>query len=213
MFLSLNKKNKKSLSNGFTLIETLIAISVFALAIGVISGLIVMGYKVQGYSWQQSQAINEARKGVETMVKEIREAGTAEGGAYTIDTAEDFQFIFYSDVDKDDRIEKVRYYIEGDPESDIGARFMKSTIEPQGFPVTYPDGSEVSVVVSNYVRNSPPVFKYYQDDGTELIEMPARKKDTKVMKVYLVINVNLHRSPQDFELKSSVQIRNLKTNL
>ena len=213
MFLSLNNKNKKSHSKGFTLIETIIAVFVFALAMGVITGLIVMGYKVQGYTWQQSQAINEARKGVETMIKEIREAGTAEGGAYTIDTAEDYQFIFYSDVDKDDRIEKVRYYIQGDPESDIGAQFMKSTIEPQGFPVTYPADSEVPIVISNYVRNSPPIFKYYKGNGTELTDMPARKKDTKVMKLYLVINVNLHRSPQDFELESKVQIRNLKTNL
>ena len=206
-------RNNNKIKTGFTLIETIIAVFVFALSMGVITGLIVMGYKVQGYTWQQSQAINEARKGVETMVKEIREAGTAEGGAYTIDTAEDYQFIFYSDVDKDDRIEKVRYYIQGDPESDIGAQFMKSTIEPVGFPITYPADSEVPIIVSNYVRNSPPIFKYYQDDGAELTEMPARKKDTKVMKVYLVINVNKHRAPQNFELESKVQIRNLKTNL
>ena len=206
-------KIQKKYSKGFTLIETLVAVFVFALSIGVIAGLIVMGYKVQGYTWQQSQAIDEARKGIEIMVKEIREARTAEGGAYTIDTAEDYQFIFYSDIDKDDEIEKVRYYIQGDPDSDIGAQFMKSTIEPVGFPITYPTDSEVPVVVSNHVRNSPPIFKYYKEDGTELVEMPARKKDTKVMKVYLVINVNLHRSPHDFELESKVQIRNLKTNL
>jgi prepilin-type N-terminal cleavage/methylation domain-containing protein len=206
-------KIQKNYSNGFTLIETLVAVFVFALAMGVITGFVVMGYRAQGYTWQQSQAIDEARKGVETMVKEIREARTAENGAYIIDTAEDFQFIFYSDVDKDDEIEKVRYYIEGDPNSDIGAQFMKSTIEPEGFPAIYPPENEIPVVVSNYTRNSPPIFQYYQDDGTELIEMPARKKDTKVMKVFLVININLNRSPQDFELESKVQIRNLKTNL
>ena len=213
MFFSPRNPNQKINSNGFTLIETIVAVFVFNLSMGVIAGLIIMGYKTQGYTWQQSQAIDEARKGIETMVKEIREAITAEGGAYTIDTTEDFQFIFYSDVDKDDRIEKVRYYIEGDTESAAGAQFMKSTIEPTGFPVTYPADSEVPVVVSNYVRNSPPIFKYYKDDGTELIEMPARKKDTKVMKVYLKINVNVNRSPQDFELESKVQLRNLKTNL
>jgi type II secretory pathway pseudopilin PulG len=213
MFFSLSTKNSKRYSKGFTLIETIVAVFVFTLSMGVIAGFIVMAYRVQGYTWQQSEAIDEARKGIETMVKEIREAGTAEGGAYTIDTAEDFQFIFYSDIDRDDRIEKVRYYIEGDTESDLGARFMKSTIEPVGFPITYPSDSEVPIIVSNYVRNSPPIFKYYQDDGAELVEMPARKKDTKVMKVYLVINVNAHRAPEDFELESKVQIRNLKTNL
>ncbi len=63
----------------FTLIETLVAILVFTLAMGAVSGLILMAYRTQSYTWQQSIAIDEARRGIETMVKEIREA---KAGAY-----------------------------------------------------------------------------------------------------------------------------------
>lgn len=96
---------------GFTLIETLIAIAIFALAMGAVSGLIVMGYRTHSFTMEQSQAINEARRGVETMIKEIREARVGDDGAYIIEKAEDYEFIFYSDIDKDEATERVRYFI------------------------------------------------------------------------------------------------------
>ena len=190
---------------GFTLIETIITIFVFTLTMGAIAGFIVMGYRTQGYAFQQSQAINEARRGIETMVKEIREARTAEDGSYVINGTQDNEFSFYSDVDKDEKIEKVRYFLEG-------TDFKKGIIEPQGAPAVYPAEGEEVIILSQYVRNSPPIFRYFDGDGQEL-SSPVRKKDTKLMRVYLIININPDRAPQDYELSSEAQIRNLKTNL
>jgi len=183
---------------GFTLIETIVVIVIFTLALGTVFGLIVMAYRVQGYTWQQSQAIEEARRGVETMVKEIREARTGEDGSYTINKTEDK--------------EKVRYFIEGDPDSLEGALFKKGVINPVGIPATYPTSSEVVTTLAKYIRNSPPIFRYFDENGNEL-PSPARRKDTTLMQVYLIINVDRNRAPQNFELKSDVQIRNLKRNL
>lgn len=191
---------------GFTLIETIITIVVFALSMGAISGFIWMGYRTQSYTWQQSTAIAEARKGVETMVKEIREARIGDDGAYVIEKAEDFEFIFYSDIDKDAATERVRYFIQG-------TDFKKGVINPTGWPIQYPPASEEVVTLSQYVRNQPPIFHYYDGQGGEIAPLPARLKDTKLMKVYLVININPNRPPQDFTLESAVQIRNLKINL
>ena len=197
---------------GFTLIETIVVIVIFTLAIGAVFSLIVMAYRVQGYTWQQSQAIEEARKGIEIMVKEIREARTGEDGSYTIDKTEDKEFGFYSDIDRDLDIEKVRYFIEGDPDSLEGALFKKGVINPVGIPATYPTSSEVVTTLAKYLRNAPPIFRYFDENGNEL-PSPARRKDTTLMQVYLIINVDKDRSPQNFELKSEVQIRNLKRNL
>ena len=197
---------------GFTLIETIVVIVIFTLALGTVFGLIVMAYRVQGYTWQQSQAIKEARKGVEIMVKEIREARTGEDGSYTINKTEDKEFGFYSDIDRDLDIEKVRYFIEGDPDSLEGALFKKGVINPVGIPATYPTSSEIVTTLAKYIRNSPPIFRYFDENGNEL-PSPARRKDTTLMQVYLIINVDKNRPPQNFELKSEVQIRNLKRNL
>ena len=77
--------------SGFTLIETIVTIAIFSLAMGAVMGFIVMAYRTHGYTWQQSLAIGEARKGVETMVKEIREARPGDDGSYIIEKAEDFE--------------------------------------------------------------------------------------------------------------------------
>ena len=193
-------------NTGFTLIETMVVIAVFTLAIGAVSGFIVYNYRTQDYTMRQSIAIDEARKGVETMVREIREARPGDDGSYAIESAQDFEFIFYSDIDKDDATERVRYFIDG-------ADFKRGVIEPQGLPVQYLPENEKITILSQYVRNTPPIFRYFDGFGQEILELPARLQDTKLMRVHLVVNVNPDRQPQDFELESSAQIRNLKTNL
>jgi len=193
------------MKRAFTLIETLVAIAIFALIVGVIAAFILAGYKIHGYTFQQSIAIDEARRGVEAMVKEIRESQPGEDGSYIIEKAEDYQFVFYSDIDKDEIVEKVRYFIDG-------ADFKKGVTDPGDFPVQYLPEDEKITILSQYVRNQPPIFHYFDGDGAEL-PSPARLKDTKLMKLRLIINVNPDRPPQDFELESDVQLRNLKTNL
>ena len=47
-------------------------------------------------------------------------------------------------------------------------------------------------------------------NGNKITDYPARLKDTKMMKVYLVVNIDPNRPPNEFELESSVQLRNLK---
>jgi type II secretory pathway pseudopilin PulG len=326
-----------SMNKSFTIIETLVTVLVFGLMMGVISGLIIMAYKSHGYSIQQSIAINEARKGIKTMVKEIREAKPGDDGSYPIEKAEDKEFIFYSDIDKDGATEKVRYFlgsvssgsqtqecvsfqdggfcnvnfsnflsggtlesaqvtvsVEGDfgqgseyaeiftdgsfklgnicqsgcsdcagdwqgttvfnvtaqaTDDDIGfaadARssvddicdwidedhsmkvrfelswtesitgadheFKKGITNPTGIPPQYPQDQEAVTIITSYVRNNPPIFTYFNGNNQEITERPARLQDTKVMELYLVINVNPKRAPQDFELTSSVQLRNLKS--
>jgi type II secretory pathway pseudopilin PulG len=315
----------------FTLIETIVTIFIFTLAMGAVSGLIVMAYRTQSYSWQQSIAIDEARRGIETMVKEIRMAKEGEDGSYPIELAGDKECIFYSDIDKDGRVERVRYFlaqtnsgtltqecqtsqkggscsvlfsnfltpggvlksanvsvlVDGDFGSateyaeifadgtkigeicksgckdclgswqgtqtfdvknfasdnsisfladatnyvdpscpfsmkakfifsfaeDISAlshEFKKGIIEPTGSPPAYPLDQEKITTLTSYVRNTPPIFEYFDQNGNKILDYPARLKETKVMKVYLVVNVDPNRPPQDFELESYVQLRNLK---
>lgn len=200
------------MNKGFTLIETIITIVIFALLMGVVSGFIVLGYRTQSYSFQQSMAIGEARKGIETMVKEIREARGGDDGSYVIEKAEDYEFIFYSDIDKDEATERVRYFVEG-------TDFKKGVIDPAGWPIDYLPENEVVTILSRYVRNGATlVFTYYNGDWpgdtvNNPLPTPARLKETKLMHVYLIVNVDPNRPPQNFDLESDAQIRNLKTNL
>jgi type II secretory pathway pseudopilin PulG len=313
----------------FTLIETLVVITVFALVMGALAGFVLWAYQTQSFAFQQAVAIGEARKGIETMVKEIREARVGDDGSYPIELATDKEFIFYSDIDKDGDTERVRYFLgtagsgsqtkecqtfsdggscsvtfsnflggdltsaevevsldgdfgwsreyaeiyadgnyldrvcqtgcsdcpgswEGTQTFDVTSQaqdnslqltadatgwvndlcphsmkakfklswtenltggqsdFRKGVTNPTGSPLQYPQDQEVVTVLSQYVRNAPPIFRYFDASGNELTETPTRLKDTKVMEVYLIVNVNPQKVPQNFELRSAVQLRNLK---
>lgn len=326
-------RNRKFLT-GFTLIETIVAIFVFSLAMGAVTGFIIMAYRTHGFEWQQSIAIDEARRGIETMVKEIREARPGDNGSYPIEKAGDKEFIFYSDIDGDGETERVRYFlgtagsgnqnddcvtfldggscsvsfsdflsgtlegakvkvsVEGDfgrnneyaqvyadgiylgdicqsgcsdcastwegtktfdvteqaqdnsiqfvvdasprvnnicdwedPNHSMKAKFeftftetlsgaehelKKGVIEPTGSPIKYPLDQEKITILTSYVRNTPPIFEYFDQNGNKIEPLPARLADTKLMKILLVVNVDPDRPPQDFELESWVQVRNLK---
>lgn len=326
-------RNQKFLA-GFTLIETIVVVTIFTLIIGAAAGSILMLYRTHGYTLQQSTAIEEARRGIEIMVREIREARDGENGSYPIEGAGDKEFIFYSDIDNDGQTERVRYFlgsvnsgsqtqecvtfltggtcsvtfsnflkgtlqsaqVEVAVEGDLGAsyeyvevfadgtklsdicktnctdcagawqgttvfdvknqaldgsiqfladatsqvdpscswedpnhsmkvkfefsftedlggfthEFRKGVIEPVGDPSTYPLNQEVITLLTSYVRNVPPIFEYFDQNGNKIEDYPARLKDTKLMKVYLVINVDPTKPPEDFGLESSVQLRNLK---
>ncbi len=329
MTFHLKRKNK-----GFTIIETLIVTFVFTLIAGALSAMLVLAYRNYGYIFQQSQAIDEARKGIKTMTKEIREARFGDEGSYPIERADNKEFIFYSDIDNDGDTERVRYslgtvsageqteecvsfgtggfcdavfssflsgdlehaevkiYLEGDlglaseyveifadgtklgdacvsgcsdcaeawqgvaifdvttqaaddyiqltadGSSEVGAfcdwiesnhsikvkfifswtedlpessnEFKKGVIEPTAPPIQYPLSEEKVYTISSYVRNSPPIFRYFDENGQEISDRASRLRNTKTMELYLIINVNPNRTPNEFELKSSVQLRNLK---
>ena len=317
-------------SKSFTLIETLVAIFVFWLLITTISGLILILYRTHSYQWEQALAISEARRGIETMIKEMREAREGENGAYPIDYAGDKELVFYSDIDNDGRTERIRYFLgkieetsitqecyttigggfcsnlfsnffngnlieaklavslQGDlgsaneyvdifadnqflgifcktgcsdcpgtwqgtqifdvsslaadnnlyllaqasdrvdpscqPENfAIKVRFelyvkyeslttelRRGIIKPTGFPPTYPLNQESVSIINPYIRNAPPIFEYFDENGNKIEEYPARLKNTKFLKVFLVVNVDPNKPPTEYQLESFVQIRNLK---
>jgi len=190
---------------GFTLIETLVVIFIFSLVIGAIFGLVGALYTTHDYTFQQSRAIDEGRRGVETMVREIREARPGDDGSYTLKTAEDFQIVFYSDIDEDSNTEMVRYFVEEN-------NLKKGVTDSTGWPIEYDPANEKISILSNYIRNSPPIFRYFDGQGVEL-PPPSRLKDAKLMDIFLVVNVDPNKPPKDYDLETTVQIRNLKDNL
>jgi hypothetical protein len=89
-------------------------------------------------------------------------------------------------------------------------QLKKGVIKATGTPPNYPLDQEKVKVITSYVRNNPPIFEYFDENGNKIEDYPARLKDTKVMKVFLVVNVDPNRPPNEYQLESYVQLRNLK---
>ncbi len=199
--------------SGLTLIEVLIASSIFLFIIMIMWLFVKQSYKMQSFTFGQSMAISEARRGVETLVKEAREALPSDTGAYMIEKADDNEFIFYADYDRDSAVEKVRYFLSG-------SDFCKGVTEASGSPLEYLSQNEVVTIISKYVRNATgePVFTYYDGDysgnpSDVPLVTPADVLALKLVHINLRINMEPDKAPVDYYLESDVQIRNLKDNL
>ena len=199
-------------AQGFTLIELLIVIVLMSLLAG---GLLTLQYILsqnQIVVWRSYVSVNEANNNVFSLVREARTARSGENGAYPIETADDNEFIFYSDYDFDGQTERIRYYLDG-------ANLSKGVIEPVGFPATYPPSEEKIKVISENVRNeSIPLFYYYnegwpEDSINNPLTTPASPSDIKLVKIFIRINTSANEPNKDYVLESYAQLRMLKENL
>ncbi len=201
-------KNQK----GVSLIEAMISLAVFSMALAMLYIFYVQGSEIDRYSSEQYQAVESARRGLKTMVKELREASAGDDGSYILASADDQEIVFFSDVDADLATERIRYFLEDN-------YLKKGTVEPTGDPIEYPEAQEQIIIVSEYVRNdTAPIFTYYNgdypgDDINNPLPTPTRLIETKLINVYLKVNVNPETAPENIEIQSDVQIRNLKNNL
>lgn len=187
---------------GLTIIETLVYVAIFTLAIGVVSGLLIYFYRTNAYTIQQGYAVESARKGIEIMVREIKEATYSDSGAYPLIEADEQILSFYSDIDKDDNVEMVRYYLNG-------SDFERGETEAVGDPPIYEMENEVVSVISDNVRNGVhPIFAYYNASSTEIVDLEILT-DIKLVRASLIVNIDPNRSPEEFTLISSAQLRNL----
>ncbi len=190
-------------TRGFTLIETIVWIAVFIAAmIGIVSTLLYF-YRTNAYIIEQANAISSAQRGLEQVVRTVREGAYSSQGAFPIVSIAANDFIFYADIDTDALIERVHYYLSG-------TNLMRGVVEPTGNPPDY-TGAETATIIADYVRNTAQgitTFKYYDELGNEIVNY-ANWTAVRFVKVALAVNVNVEKLPEQLTLDSSAAIRNL----
>ncbi len=195
---------------GMTLVEILVSLSIFSIIIMAITYSVASFYRYNAYGLEQSQAIDNARRGINPTINNIREATYSDEGAYPIISAAVNSFSFYSDVDRDNSVEKIRLFLDTSTNT-----FKKGRIESAGDPLTYTGQPETIFTLAENVRNveqSVDVFKYYDNTGAEIIDL-SNVSSIAFVTMSVVVNVNPVRAPNDFTLRASASLRNLKSNL
>ncbi len=195
-------------NKGISFIETIITIAIFTMIMTVVSTSVLYFYRTNTFGIKQVYAIESARKGVELMARDIREIIYSDEGSYPVIEFNHNYFYFYSDIDRDTNIERIKYYIDG---SNLKKAVTKST----GDPLVYDDINETVSIISDNVRNIDQgihIFTYYDDTGTEIVDFDS-EIDIAFVKIKLIVNIDPNRSPEEFTLRSSATLRNLKTNL
>jgi type II secretory pathway pseudopilin PulG len=186
-----------------TLIETVVWIAVFTAAMLAISSALISFYRTNRYALEQATAVNSVQKGMDLMVRTIREASYAADGAYPVESIAANDFVLYSDFNTNPQVERIHFYLQGN-------QIYMGTKEPTGNPPGYP-GAEVVSLVSDYVHNGDrgiAIFTYYDKNGAQINDY-TRVADVRFVVLNEVADVNQANLPNQLLLRSSASLRNL----
>lgn len=200
----------KQKNTGFTLIEIIVAVGVFALMIGLVGAYQSDVFSLNRVIQQGLNNQSEAKKIIRPFINEVRSASPSSLGTYPIKTATPNEFIFYSDLDSDGLKEEVRYYL------DEGV-FKKGVIAPSGNPLVYDEQDEDVIQIVHDVINTG-IFQYFDSTYTGNEEMgeltgTISPSDVRLVKIELTIDSNPDMPPAATTVSTQVSIRNLKDNL
>ncbi len=190
---------------GFTLIETMIWIAVFTMIMIAIIGTLIYFYRTDRYALEQASAIASGQRGIDEMVRTMRQASYSASGAYPIISFGPDEFTFYSNANSNASIEEVSYYISG-------SSLYEDVINPSGNPPVYTAAS-TTYDVSDYVRNiaqNVGAFSYYDASGN-LITDYSKIGDVRYVTANLIIDVNPADQPGQLTIRSSAALRNIAT--
>jgi type II secretory pathway pseudopilin PulG len=196
-------------NSGMTLVETVVAISIYVILMLAVFSSITSLYKTNAYALEQSSEVNSARRGITEWNRDVKEMTTAEDGTWPLAIIEPHRIGYYSDTDQDDSVEYVLYEL-------IDTNLTKSIYNPSGTPVSYdlttPDQVET---LSTYVQNinqATSTFFYFNNSGAELTAA-SPILDVRYIRAQVIVNIDPIRNPGEFMLRSSLAPRNLKDNL
>jgi prepilin-type N-terminal cleavage/methylation domain-containing protein len=203
---------KNTVNNqGFTLIELLFGMTIFSfLLIGTVS-LQQLLFQSENFGVNSAFTIENAQSSLQEIVRELRNSRQGADGWYPIKLADSQEIIFHSNADKDDDIERIRYFLDG---TDL----KKGVTQPTGAPPTYLSEESVATVAQFVQNGTDPIFYYYNEDWpadqvNNPLSTPAVLLDVKLVKIEVSINADPDNPQSEYTLEPFVQIRMLKDNL
>ena len=196
-------------NRGITLVEIIVAVSVFSFLALAITSLFLTSWRYNSIVWEQLKTQNEGRKATQDFVNELRTASQSSIGAYPIEAAATTSVTFYTNIDTDTLRERVRYFMSN-------RNLKRGVIKPTGNPLTYNSLNEVVTEVAHDVANTTtPVFYYYDSNysGAEAaLTYPIDVTAIRVIKITLQLDENPNLTPTPFFIESKGLLRNLKDN-
>ena len=189
---------------GMTLIETVVWVAITSMIMLAIAQSVLAFYRTNSYAVEQGAAITSGQRGMESMIKTIREAAYSSNGAWPVLSMATSSFSFYADVDEDPFLEQVRFFVQGNS-------LMRGVIHVTGDPPVY-NGVESISTISDDVRNneqSVSMFQYYDKNGTLMADL-TKIAEVRFVQATIVVNINPNRLPNQFTLRSTAALRNLK---
>ncbi len=199
---------------GLTLVELMVSISIMLIAMEGFTLLFLKSWDTNKFILEEGIASSSASHSTNKIIKELRSIRQADDGDFPIESGSDFDLKVYLDIDRDGVTERVHYFLDlATDQLKMGVTNPTSTT-----PVSYPAGDDTVTVLANYVVNEStnPVFFYYNknypgDTVNNPLKSPFTLSDVRLIRVHLLINIDPVHAPNNVNIESFVDLRNLKT--
>ncbi len=196
------------MKKGMSLVEMLVVVALFTILSLAITNSIDSFYKFNSYTIAQSYQVSEARRGLQNLIRDIREMTYADDGAFPLISRGSTTISFYSDIDRDDSVELIEYEL-------ATTTLYKNIYDAVGSPPIYNTSPSETIIISRYVQNNlqgTEIFNYFNEGGLQATSTTL-VTDIRYVGVNLIINIDPVRDPGEFSLRSSASLRNLIENL
>lgn len=186
------------------MIDVVVWVSIFLVSIMAIVSSITYFYRTNRFAVDQADATASAQRGIDTMVRVIREAAYSTNGAYPVISLSANSFSFYADLTNDGYAEQIRFFLENN-------QLKRGVVSPAIGSQTPYSGTETISIVSSYVRNdaSTPLFQYYDTAGAVMTNYSA-VASVRFVVATLVVDVDPLRTPTLLTFRSSATLRNVE---
>lgn len=193
-----------------TLIEMMVAIFIVGISMAGFSLLFLRSWDNNKFILEMGNASLIASRSVNLIVSDLRKLRQADNGSYPIASGDKFNLTVYLDIDNDGTTERVHYYL------DNGAFYRGVTDPVAGTPVSYPNGDQSVVRLADFISNtaSDPVFFYYNRDYPSdtvhnPLATPVAVQNVQLIKVHLLVNIDPVHAPNNINVESFVELRNI----
>lgn len=191
---------------GLSLAEVIVAISIFTIVMAGFSLLFIRSVKSNTYILEMGRNSLAVSRGVEDLVRHIREAKQGDNGHYAIVSAGDNDLKIYADFDNDGRAERLHFYLDNQ-------QIKMGITRPQGDGVIkdYASEDEETIIKASHVLNSSEekLFHYYDSDNNLLDVATGDISNIRMIEIFLEMNIDPNRIPDNLEMRSFVNLRNL----
>lgn len=201
------------MQRGLTLVELMVAISIMLIAMYGFTLLFLKSWDTNKFILEEGLASASVSHTANKIIKELRGVRQADNGDFPIASGSDFDLKVYIDIDGDAVTERVHYFL------DLNTDQMKMGVtKPTGStPVAYSATDDTVIVLAEYIVNESdnPVFYYYNenypgDTTNNPLAVPVKVGDVRLVRVHLLLNIDPIHAPNNINIESFVDLRNLE---
>lgn len=193
--------------------ETMVAIAIMLIAMEGFTLLLVKSWDNNKFILEEGLASAAASHATNKIITQLRSARQADNGDFAVESGDTFDLKVYVDIDDDGVTERVHYFLDQAADQlKVGVANPLSTV-----PITYPASDDTVSVLTSYVvnDNSQPVFYYYNknypgDQVNNPLATPINVGDVRLIRVRLFVNIDPVHAPNNINIESFADLRNLK---